>query len=191
MTHSGLSHLPPRSLSLWLDYGDIFSHHPPIPSFSPFLYVFPPYICRLPLCLFIHSSAAKGGCQSRSSASPSPNPPHIPSSFLTFIHLALLSITVALFLSSLLFSLSPSHSFLPVWDFLDKRMCTLFLQSLPLFILVLLSPLLHSLFDLLFPLKRRDGKIARMQIFTLFFSADLSWRSSRVDTTSLIQMHHG
>lgn len=58
------------------------------------------------------------------------------------------------------------------------------LQSLPLFILVLLSPLLHSFFDLLFPLKQSNGKIARMQIFPLFFlSADLSWRSSRVDTT--------
>lgn len=55
-------------------------------------------------------------------------------------------------LSLLLSSLLPSHSFLSVWDFF-RKMCLLsaFLQSLPLFILVLLSPLLHSFFDLSFP----------------------------------------
>lgn len=117
----------PLSLSLWLDYGDVFYlSSPPIPSFSPFLYVFSPYICRLPLCLFIHSSPGKGGCQSRPSASPSSNPLHIPSSFPAFIHLSLLSITVALFSSLFSFlSLSPSHSFLPLWDFLEKCICTL------------------------------------------------------------------
>lgn len=121
-----LSSPPSLPLSLRLDYGDVlYLSPPPHPSLPYSTFFSPPYICRLPLCLFIHSSPGKGGCQSGPSASPSSNPPHIPSSLPTFIHLSFLSITVTLFSS--LFSLSPSHSFLPVWDFffLEKCICAL------------------------------------------------------------------
>lgn len=151
-----LSSPPSFPLSLWLNYGDIFYlSSPPPPSFSPFSAIFLHISVAFPCaCLFIHPLE-------KEAVNLAPAPPH-PLTHRTSLHLSLHSSISLSYLSLLLFfsSLSPSHSFLPVWDFLEKCICTrsFILQSLPLFILVLISPLLHSFFDLSFPLKQNNGK---------------------------------
>lgn len=126
--------------------------HYPIPH-SLSLHFLSIHLSPSPVCLFI-LPLKKGA------VTPAPPPPR-PLTHHTSPHLSLHSSvylshpSLSLFfcsLSLLLFSLLPSHSFLSVWDFF-RKMCLLsaFLQSLPLFILVLLSPLLHSFFDLSFP----------------------------------------
>ena len=160
------------------------SHHP-TPSFSPFLYIFSPYICRLPLGLFIHSSPGNGGCQSRPSTSPVLQPTaHLFLSPLT--HPSLSPIHHCHFFSFLFSFFFLSIPFIPASLGLFRKMHlrSIFLQSLLLFILVPLLPPLDSFFDLSFPLKQTNGKKSwNANLYTLFLSAALSWRSSRVDPT--------
>lgn len=147
---SSFSSLP---LSLWLIIETCSLSHYPHPSL-----LFSTRSLRTSVafpCVFIHPSPGKEGCHSRRATSPSSHPPRIPSSLPTFIHLSFPSITVALFLLPLSPPFfSPSISFIPVsLGLFFRKMCSLsaFLQTFPLFILVLLSPLLHSFFDLSFP----------------------------------------
>lgn len=129
-----LSSPPSLPLSLWLDYGDVFYLSPPPPNPShPILlslslrffslHISAAFPC---VCLFIHPLE-------KEAVNLGPAPPH-PLSHRTslhlsptFIHLSLSSPSLSLFspLFSLPLSLSPSHSFLPVWDFLEKCICAL------------------------------------------------------------------
>lgn len=141
------SSFPPRSLAPALLYGLItetysFSHYPPLPPPTHTLH--PSLFCStfsLSPSLALPSSRApvyssiprKGGCQSPSAASPSSNPPHVPSSIPTSIHLSLPSITVTLFppFSSLYLSHSCHFGTLFYINLLSFSV-----QRLPLFILV-------------------------------------------------------
>lgn len=185
-----LSSPPSLPLSLWLDYGDVFPlSSPPHPillslSLHFFLHISVAFPCA---CLFIHPLE-------KEAVNLAPAPPclltHIPSSLPTFIHLSPIHHCLSFSPLSSLFSLAlSSHSFsLERFRKMHLRsffLFSFFLQSLPLFILVLLSPLLHSFFDLSFPLKQSNGKNSKnANLHTLFLSADLSWRSSRVDPPS-------
>lgn len=153
MTHSELSHPSPSlPLSLWLDYRDMFYLSLP-PSLTPFLSIFSPYICRLPLCVyssFPWKRRLSLPPRHLPVLSPTMDPlisPYIHPSIFPIHHCHSFS---APSLSSFLPSFHLIHS-CQFGTFLEKCVCSLPFFKAFLFILVLLSPLLHSFFDLSFP----------------------------------------